>query len=186
MINIRTKASAAVAAAILGIGCALGATTLATTPAYAAPAHAVLSGTVPVHNSADCNYTTSIHNGSDYLDDYGHDGGDPAYTYPFTGSNNQVWCLQYASGGYYIFSENDLNNCLTASGGAVSGATVYVDGCNGSENQQWCWNGSGYLTTALSSAYALRDVGTYEAVAVYQGGSNNKWSTDGVSIPDPC
>ncbi len=169
MFKLRAKASAVIAAAaIVTMGSAVGFTAWSATPAYAFTCHQGL-----------------VHNGSDYLDDYGGGSGKYVHTYPYSNSANQHWCLEVASqGGYYFHPGNNYGLCLDAHT-YTSGQRIWVYTCNGTLPQRWCWNGTtGYIVTRGNSSLALRDNGLYNIVTINQGG-NNQWTFSGNTTPPP-
>jgi len=168
VINLRTRATAVIAAAIVTTGSAVGITIATATPAHALTCHPVL-----------------VHNGGHYLDDYGGGSGSYVHTYPYTASTNQTWCLEVASqGGYYFHPENNTGGLCLDAHTYTSGQRIWVYTCNGTLPQRWCWNGTGYIVTRGNSSLALRDNGLYNIVTINQGG-NNKWSYAGNTAPPP-
>jgi hypothetical protein len=173
MIRARAKANTVIAAAIVAIGSAFGITV----------------ATAPPASAASCTLHL-VWNGGDYLDNYGGSSGGYVHTYPHTGSNNQIWCLQAASEGGYYFLQLDSNgnlsgNCLDVpNSNFTHGQRIWVFHCNGTQAQRWCWNGGGYIVTAANAHLALHDWGTYRTVTIESGG-NNTWFTI-PSIPDNC
>jgi Ricin-type beta-trefoil lectin domain len=170
MVRLRSKMSAALAASLLAMGCAFATTMADAGPAYALPSY--------------CDAPYVVHNGGDYLDDYGGGSGTYVHTYPQSFSGNQSWCLEAArEGGYYFHPLSNPGLCLDAHT-YNSGQPIWVYSCNGTLAQRWCWNGTGYLVTAGNFNEALRDNGTYRIVSINNGG-NNRWSAN-VPVPDTC
>jgi Ricin-type beta-trefoil lectin domain len=170
MFRLRSKANAVIAAVALAIGG--GAVVMSV--AFAAPAHA--------YTFTPC----LVHNGSDYLDDYGGGSGTYVHTYPYTNSPNQHWCLEAASqGGYYFHPENNFGLCLDAHTDNP-GQEIWVYTCNGTAPQRWCWNGTGYIVRRTNSARALNNNCIYCIVTLVGGGAN-KWTFSGNNFPgDNC
>lgn len=168
MLKLRSRASAVIAgAALVTTGATTGLTLMTAAPADAFTCHPVL-----------------VHNGSDYLDDYG--GGSQAYvhTYTYTDSPNQTWCLEVASqGGYYFHPQNNTGLCLDAHT-YNSGQQIWVYTCNGTQAQRWCWNGTGYIVTRGNSGLALTDNGLYSIATIDHGGAN-QWSYAQNTAPPP-
>jgi len=170
MIKLRAKVSPIIVAAIVTMGSAIGITV-----GTAAPAQAFT-----------CAYTGFVFSSESgaYLDDYGGGSGTYVHTYPYSGSNNQHWCLESAyQGGYYFHPYNNLGLCLDAHT-YTSGQRIWVYTCNGTQPQRWCWNGDGYIVTAGNAHYALHDWGTYPTVTIENGG-NRVWLF-GEYITDTC
>jgi hypothetical protein len=135
-------------------------------------------------------FPIQIHNGSDYLDDYGGGSGTYVHTYPHTGSANQSWCPQYADqGGTYFHPLNNQGLCLDAHTDN-SGQQIWVYSCNGSASQRWCWDGSStskatYFTRRTSPGEALKDNGTYAIVTIVHGGAST-WAPASGAIDNGC
>jgi hypothetical protein len=176
--KLRVRASAAIAAAAVAI-CLM---TVAAAPAHAVSLPAMM-----------CGY---IVNGSHYLDDYGGGSGTYVHTYPYTGSNNQTWCLEPADGNnnnpdspMFIHPWNNLAGlCLDAHTGN-NHQKIWVYTCNNTFAQLWNWaitfptcpNGlpctaanPSYLVRYTNSQLALHDSGLYNIVTIQNGG-NNQW-----------
>lgn len=170
MIKLRTKTILAIAAAAT-IGSAFSLTIVTDAPAYA----------------ISCEYVGPIHNGSDYLDDYGGGSGTYVHTYSYTGSNNQQWCVEQAANysGLFIHPLNNAAGLCLDDHVNAAGYRIWVYTCNGSEAQEWCWNGSGYLVTFQNAQLALKDNGLYNIVSIDDAGVN-KWSSNGSPVADNC
>jgi hypothetical protein len=175
MIKLRVGLSAVIASAIVTIGI---------TMAVAAPAYA--QSQIPDGTDVYCGY---IHNGSDYLDDYGGGSGAYVHTYGYTGSNNQHWCLEVdtTSGPltWFIHPLNDLSGFCLDSHTDNNYQPIWVYTCNNSGPQLWDWDWSagGYIVRETNSAMALHDNGLYNEVTIQQG-SNNKWTFSDVQECD--
>jgi hypothetical protein len=172
MIKLRARVSAIIVAAILTMGSAFGITV-----ATAAPAQAFT-----------CAYEGFIFSpvSAAFLDDYGGGSQTFVHTYPYTGSNNQDWCLEAASqGGYYLHPYNNLGLCLDVPfSNYANGQRIWVYTCNGTLAQRWCWNGDGYIVTGGNSLYALHDNGEYRTVTIQHGG-NEIWGFN-TTINNTC
>lgn len=170
MTKLRSKASVVIAAAAIAIGPAITLTTVAAPPASAATCY--------------LGYVFNRSSTTHWLDDYGGGSGTYVHTYPFTGSNNQYWCLEKASeGGYYFHPKNNLGLCLDAHT-YNPGQPIWVYTCNGTLAQRWCWNLTGYIVTAGNFNVALKDNGLYDIVDIQQG-TANKWGWDSYAQPPP-
>jgi hypothetical protein len=135
-------------------------------------------------------FPIAIHNGGDYLDDYGGGSGTYVHTYPHTGSQNQLWCPQYASqGGTYFHPMNNQGLCLDAHTDN-NGQKIWVYSCNGTAPQRWCWDSSSeshatYFVRATNSGVALKDNGTYQIVTISHGGAST-WAPADSILQDGC
>jgi hypothetical protein len=175
MTKIRAKFSAAVVAAIVTIGL----TMMAAVPADAQSR--IPNGGIPNGTDLECG---SINNGSHYLDDYGGGSGTYVHTYPYTGSNNQTWCIEFvlnanATFSYYIHPFNNVNGLCLDAHTDNNYQPIWVFSCNGSGPQLWNWDWpvGGYLVRATNSQRALHDNGLYNIVTIDgPGNNNNKWA----------
>ena len=170
MVNLRAKAAMAVATAIVTVVSIIG----------------VLGSTTAPASAADpCPFLGTIKNGSHYLDDYGQGFQANVHTYPETGSFNQAWCVEPASGGgMYIHPLTDEGLCLDLHT-YTSGQTVWMYTCNGTLPQRWCWDFFGYIVAKGNRSLALRDRGLYQTVAAFRGG-NNTWLFSDPHYVQPC
>jgi hypothetical protein len=184
MIKLRTKATVACASAILALGSILTFSIIT-----AAPGEAASRVDAQCPNQV---YVGTIHSDiGNYLDSYGVSGQNnpPGYvhTWPHTsGSDNQLWCVEKASqhlGGYFIHVLNPSGKCLD--GGPNTQATkVWVWGCNGTNDQRWCWTGNGYLIR-YNQDLGLKDKGAYNIVILTEEEAS-KWYTTGPTFPYNC
>lgn len=167
-----------VAGLILLLGTAVGISAMTATPA-----HANEGCPTPY-------FPVSIHNGGDYLDDYGGGSGTYVHTYPYSGSANQLWCPQFANeGGAYFHPMNNQGLCLDAHTDN-SGQKIWVYTCNGTPAQRWCWDGSSsshatYFVRETNSGVALKDNGTYGIVTIIHGGAST-WAPRNNLIVSGC
>jgi hypothetical protein len=171
---MKSRLLLAVAAFIILAGTVFGISAMNATPARA-------------NNGCPTPYfPMGIHNGGNYLDDYGGGSGTYVHTYPHTGSPNQTWCPQFASeGGIYLHPMNNQGLCLDAHTDQ-SGQRIWVYTCNGTAPQRWCWDStiSGYIIRPNHSA-ALQDNGTYNVVTIAAHGANS-WASSMSSIDGSC
>lgn len=147
----------------------------------------------PAHANNGCPtpyFPIALHNGGDYLDDYGGGSGTYVHTYPHTGSANQMWCPEYANeGGMYFHPMNNQGLCLDAHTDN-SGQQIWVYSCNGSPAQRWCWDGFStstptYLVRRTNSGEAVKDNGTYGIITIVHGGAST-WAPAGSTVENGC